>query len=143
MAEADSIWIASNWTPWEAALMPASVRKLSTAFRGSVLVFGTKNFGRFSIPSLLPVPAVDRPSLRIPMIASYVEMNTSMKSSLPEDKFIDVSALMCGVANTCALFTSNGKLISFDGQHLTKDGSVYFGKKLAATLAARGVVAAP
>ena len=141
MSEADAIWIASNWTPWEAALLPASVRKLSTVFHGSVLVFGTKNFGRFSISSLLHLPAPDRPGVRSPMIASYVELNALMKSSLPEVSFIDVSALMCGAANTCSLFTTDGKLISFDGQHLTKDGAVYFGNRLAATLAARGVVA--
>jgi hypothetical protein len=107
------------------------------------LVFGTKNFGRFTIRSLLQLPAADRPSLRSPMIVSYVELNALMKSSLPEVNFIDASALMCGPANSCALFTSDGKLISFDGQHLTKDGAAYFGKRLAATLAARGVVAAP
>jgi peptidoglycan/LPS O-acetylase OafA/YrhL len=143
MSEADAVWIASNWTRWEAALLPVSVRKLSTAIRGAVLVFGTKNFGRFTIPSLLRVPAADRPSLRSPMIASYVELNNLMKSSLPEANFIDVSALLCGSANTCALFTNDGKLISFDGLHLTKDGSAYFGKRLTTVLAARGVVATP
>jgi peptidoglycan/LPS O-acetylase OafA/YrhL len=143
MSEADAIWIASNWTPWETALLPDSVRNLSAAFQGSVLVFGTKNFGRFTVQSLLHLPAAERPSARNPMIASYVELNTSMKSSLPEANFVDVSALLCGPANTCALFTSDGRLISFDGQHLTKDGALYFGKRLAATLAARGVVAAP
>jgi peptidoglycan/LPS O-acetylase OafA/YrhL len=143
MSQADAIWIASNWTPWEAALLPASVRKLRAGFRGSVLVFGSKNFGRFTIPSLLHLPAADRTSLRSPMIASYVELNESMKSSLPDANFIDVSALMCGSANTCVLFASDGKLISFDGQHLTQDGAAYFGKKLAAVLEARGIVAAP
>jgi peptidoglycan/LPS O-acetylase OafA/YrhL len=132
MSEADAIWIASNWTDWEVGLLPQSVRNLQSIFRGSVVIFGTKNFGRFTISNLLHIYAADRPMVRNPMIDSYIRRNTLMKTLLPAANFLDVSALLCGSVNTCPLFTSDGQLISFDGLHLTKDGAAYLGQKLSA-----------
>ena len=137
MSEADEIWIASNWTPWEAQLLPGSVRNLSAAFPGSVLVFGTKNLGKFTLPHLLHLSVAERLAVRSPMIPAYTQLNDLMRASLPADQFFDVSRSLCGEANTCPLFTGDAKLISFDGEHFTQDGAVYFGQRLAAALAAR------
>ena len=142
MEEADAIWIASKWTPWEAELLPNSVRRLSSTFRGSVLVFGPKNLGRFTIINLLRLSPAERLNYRSAMIEPHVALDQSMKRSLPQAEFLDVSELLCGSANTCPLFTGDGKLISFDGGHLTKDGAVYFGKRLAAALSMRGFLPA-
>jgi peptidoglycan/LPS O-acetylase OafA/YrhL len=137
MSDADAIWIASKWTPWEAELLPESIRNLNSTFRGSVLIFGPKNFGRFTIADLLHLSVAQRLDYTSTMIDSHVQLNELMKSSLPAANFLDVSNLLCGSSGTCPLFTKDGKLISFDGGHLTKDGAAYFGQRL------RPVILAP
>jgi peptidoglycan/LPS O-acetylase OafA/YrhL len=142
LADADAIWIASKWTLWEAQLLPESVRALGAEFHGSIRVFGPKNFGKYTIRDLLNLSAAQRLEYRSAIVPSQVQLDLMMKSSLPENEYVDVLNLLCGPAAACPLFTSDGKLISFDGGHLTKDGAVYFGRRLAADLSARGFVSA-
>jgi peptidoglycan/LPS O-acetylase OafA/YrhL len=142
MAEADAIWIASKWTPWEAELLPASIRNLTSTFHAPVLIFGPKNFGRFTIPELLHLSIAQRLAYKSAMVDSHIQLNDLMKSTLPANNFLDVSKLLCGPSNTCPLFTTDAKLISFDGGHLTKDGAAYFGQRLAPLLSAQGLIPA-
>jgi SGNH domain (fused to AT3 domains) len=142
MTEADAIWIASKWTPWEAELLPASIRNLTSTFHAPVLIFGPKNFGRFTIPELLHLSIAQRLAYKSAMVDSHIQLNDLMKSTLPANNFLDVSKLLCGPSNTCPLFTSDAKLISFDGGHLTKDGAAYFGRRLAPVLSAQGLIPA-
>jgi peptidoglycan/LPS O-acetylase OafA/YrhL len=134
MSSADEIWIASNWTPWEAELLPESVRRLTNDFRVRVRVFGPKNFGRFTIPQLLRMPPTERLRYRNPMNPSYVELNAYMKTSLPAAQFVDVTELLCGRDARCPLFNADGALLTFDGEHLTKDGARYLGSWLSRAL---------
>jgi len=43
--------------------------------------------------------------------------------------YVDVQGMICtGVNQSCPIFTPNGKLITFDGIHLTKHGALYVGR---------------
>ena len=137
LSEADAVWIAGKWTNWEVEFLPDSIRGFHAAVRATVLVFGPKNFGKFTIAGLLHMTAAQRLGLRNPMVASHIQLNDQMKSALPASEFVDVSNLICDSASTCPLFTSAGRLITFDGGHLTKDGAAYLGPRLAAELSAR------
>ena len=140
MSQADAIWIASRWTPWEAQLLPQSVRRLTAEFHAPVLVFGPKNLGRYTIRQLLALPEAQRLSYRNPILESQIEINASMKASIPAGNYLDVSELLCGSAATCPLFTEDGQLVSFDGAHLTQDGARFLGGRLSRELASRGIV---
>jgi len=133
MIEADAIWIASSWSTWQAQLLPESVQRIESTFGSKALVFGEKDFGTFSVKDLLRVPAKSRAEFKNPMSEQHIKVNELMKSSLPTDVFIDISGLLCGEGTTCPLFTLDGKLISYDGGHLTQDGARYYGQKLAQT----------
>lgn len=143
MRDADAIWIASSWLPWQADLLPESVQRIDSVFGPKALVFGDKDFGTFAVKDLLRVPAKDRVQLKNPMSDQHLKVNELMRSSLPRDVFLDVSSLLCGEGTACPLFTSDGKLISYDGGHLTQDGARYYGQKLAETAAMRRFLGTP
>ena len=47
---------------------------------------------------------------------------------------------MCGAGQrACPVFTNEGKLISFDGGHLTKEGAQFVGEKLFVSPALAGL----
>jgi peptidoglycan/LPS O-acetylase OafA/YrhL len=133
MHQSDAIWIASSWMRWQVELLPESLQRIDSAFGAKALVFGDKDFGKFTIKELLRVPATSRAALRNPMSEEHLRVNELMKSLLPREAFLDVSALLCGEGSACPLFTDEGKLVSYDGGHLTPDGARYYGRKLAQT----------
>jgi len=53
---------------------------------------------------------------------------------------VNVSGMLCGPEGSCPLFLPNGRLISYDGGHLTKEGAVLLGKLLFEELPARQFV---
>jgi peptidoglycan/LPS O-acetylase OafA/YrhL len=133
MRAADAIWIVSSWLPWQADLLPESIARIDSAFGPKALVFGDKDFGTFTVKDLLRLPARDRVQFKNPMSDQHLKVNKLMSSLLPHDVFLDVSHILCGDGTACPLFTSDGKLISYDGGHLTPDGAKYYGQKLAET----------
>jgi peptidoglycan/LPS O-acetylase OafA/YrhL len=130
MTEADQIWLASAWQYWQAKLLPESILNLQHSFGKKILVFGTKNFGDYTIKSLLKKPIPERYQLKGLIRERDRKVNTLMKNTLSKDIFIDVSDLLCGDSYKCPLFTKDGKLISYDGAHLTMDGAKYYGENL-------------
>lgn len=130
MREADAIMLASSWSHWVAELLPESIQNIRKISSGNILVFGRKNFGRFKLKDLLSVSSNKRREIRNDMMEDHVSVNQLMRQVLPDNIFIDVSELFCGGESLCPLFTDGGELISYDGNHLTKVGAKYFGRKL-------------
>ena len=143
MRDADGIWLVSSWLPWQAALLPESVRHMEVTFGQKVLVFGDKDFGTFTVNDLLRVPAKARAHLQNPISVQHLEVNARMRSELPRDIFVDVSQLLCGNGTTCPLFTDDGKLITYDGGHLTREGARYYGQRLAQSAQIRRLLGMP
>jgi len=130
MTEADQIWLASAWQYWQAELLPESILNLQHSFGKKILMFGTKNFGDYTIKSLLEKPTPERYQLKGLIKERDRKTNALMKNILSKDIFVDVSDLLCGDSYGCPLFTKDGNLISHDGRHLTMDGAKYYGEKL-------------
>ncbi|MCL2589426.1 MAG: hypothetical protein FWD67_00785 [Betaproteobacteria bacterium] len=43
-------------------------------------------------------------------------------------EFVDLYGLICGTdSQTCPIFSPDGKLLSYDGDHLTQAGAAYIG----------------
>jgi len=100
-------------------------------------------FGTFTVNDLLRVPAKARARLQNPISAQHLEVNARMRSELPRDIFVDVSQLLCGNGTTCPLFTDDGKLITYDGGHLTREGARYYGQRLAQSAQIRRLLGMP
>ena len=57
-----------------------------------------------------------------------VKVNNILEKTIDKSIFVNVMKMICtGFNQTCPLFTPNGKLISYDGAHLTKYGALYIG----------------
>jgi hypothetical protein len=136
MKQADGIWLASSWKYWQAELLPQSKENLEREFGRKVLVFGRKEFGTINLRRLISMPDEQRIELQIRMGRMHSKTNALMASTIA-DGFVDVSKLLCGHGDRCHPFTKEGKLISFDGGHLTKDGARHYGQKLSESAEAR------
>ena len=130
MRDSDMIWLASAWRDWQTKFIPASLENLEREFGEKVFIFGSKNFGDIDLRKLLSMSVEERQKHTNSLAPQHVKINEFMNKTLPNGKFIDISFLLCGNKSECKLFTESGHLISYDGGHLTREGSRYFGKRL-------------
>lgn len=136
MKESDAIWVIGSWREWQAQLLPESKRNLERDFGKKVIVVGRKDLGRVNLRQLVSMPEKERIKLESNMRRAHVRTNDLMKKTLGQD-FLDISELLCGSSTKCRPFTRDGKLISFDGGHLTEDGARYLGQRLTESTEAR------
>ena len=111
MREADAIWLASSWRYWVAELLPESIQNIKKNSKGNIVVFGGKNFGRFTVEELLSIPPPHRREIRKIMPDVHLKTNRFMRNSLPRDIFVDVSNLLCDGEPFCPIFTEQGELV--------------------------------
>jgi peptidoglycan/LPS O-acetylase OafA/YrhL len=130
--EADAIWLASAWTDWVAKLLPASVNNIEKRFGKPVLVFGRKNFGVINDKAILAMTVPQRLAHAVAMDPRHTKVQQLMKEALPSKNFVDVSGLLCASDVRCRVFTSQGWLVSYDGEHLTRDGATHLGALISA-----------
>lgn len=132
LRDADIVWLASSWRVWQAELLPRSISNIQRDFDNQVIVFGRKSFGDIQFKKLLQHKNEERLLLENPLSEDHLKVNDLMRSILEPGLFIDVSDVLCKSEKSCRLFTSDGKLISYDGGHLTADGARYYGQELLA-----------
>ena len=131
MNQADEIWYASAWHIWQAELIDESVLNTQLHAMKPVRVFGTKSFGKVNIKRLLSLELQERLRSTGNVNGNAIKANAILNESLDDDVFIDIHSFICGAAeSSCALFSSDGNLISADGSHLTKSGAKLLGEKL-------------
>lgn len=138
--QSDVVWVASAWAPWEARLLKESLTNLQKEYGEKFTVFGSKNFGTIDIKRLMSIPLPERYARHNKVSETQRDVNRIVKEAAGTARFVDVSGLLCGPEGSCPLFLSNGRLISYDGGHLTKDGAVLLGKVLYEELTARQLV---
>lgn len=130
IAEADVVILVANWKEWAAKELPQTIKSLGLSPQQQLFVIGRKSFGKIAIRKYLRLPEEKLTSLRNKVDKQQDKVNGIMKKNLSKDIFVDLQQLVCGSPSTCPVFTSDLKLISFDGGHLTKDGARYVGKLL-------------
>lgn len=128
--QSDKVWITSAWQAWDAALLPESLGNLKRDFGDKFLVFGTKNFGVIDIKALLSIPVPQRYETRNKVSETSRTVNHQLTQSVGSEHFVNLSDLMCGSSGECLIFRSDGRLLSYDGGHLTLEGA----RQLAARL---------
>lgn len=130
LPQADQIWLASFWTDWVAKRLPESIENIQKDTNADIYVLGIKNFGDINIRDYLKTPYEMRSNIMNNADKEAILTNTIMRSTLDEKMFIDTLSKVCSDGNTCDVFTPTNELISFDGDHLTKEGAAFIGQKL-------------
>lgn len=130
IAEADVIVLASSWRDWEAELLPESLENLRAVSQARILVLGRKHFGEPNFLAWVHVPNEKRLLLRNPLPEWHSTVNALMKSTVGADEFIDLDELVSGGSGTAPVFNGEGRLLSFDGAHVTTAGAIFLGTKL-------------
>lgn len=129
--QADEVWYASRWQPWQIPFVSTSVAQTATFSGKRVRVFGTKHWTKFSLRYLVSVTRAERPTYQSPWGVDITEMNSNLKRTLDSSVFIDIQSVLCGVNQTqCPIFTPDADLITYDGLHLTRPGARWLGQQL-------------
>jgi hypothetical protein len=127
--EADQVLLISLWWQWQVVLVNKSIENLTRDFGDKFLVVGLKSFGPVELEKISQFTLGQRLSYRTSPYKGLLELNEVLISELEERQFLDLGAAVCP-DNVCRQFDDNGKLISYDGKHLTKDGAKYIGQVL-------------
>ena len=126
--QANIIILAGRWVQWSAKRLPKTIELLNLTQSQKLLVLGLKNFGPMNLTSYINQSFTYRVQLFQPPEQDFVHVNALMKQALNESIFVDVMSMTCTFPNgTCPVFTPHGKLISYDGWHVTKHGARYVG----------------
>lgn len=141
--QSDAVWVASNWQPWEAHLLRESVVNLRAAYGDKFIVFGSKSFGPIGIKQLMSIPTPERYAAQHRLSDMHRAVNKTVANAAGEGHFVDVSGLLCGAQGECPLFMHAGRLISYDGGHLTKEGATLLGNLLYKELIAKQLLRTP
>lgn len=127
---ADVIILAANWKDWSAKELPQTIKNLHLKSEQKLLILGRKSFGKVSVRKYLRMSDKELRNLRNEVDSEQEAINKIMKATVNKSIYIDTQQLLCGSSSTCRVFTSDLKLISFDGGHLTKEGAKYVGNIL-------------
>jgi len=128
--KANLIILVANWKEWSAKALPKTIANLKLKPQQKLLVVGRKSFGKVSVRSYLRKSETELRNLKNPVDKDQKKINNILKTSLSKEVFIDLQQLVCGSTSSCRVFTSDLKLISFDGGHLTQYGASYVGSIL-------------
>lgn len=128
--QADVIILVANWKQWSAKELPTTIKQLQIKPEKKLFVVGRKSFGKVSIRKYLSMSETALRNLRNKVDDEQQAINNTLKTAISKEMFIDIQQLVCGSESTCRVFTSDLKLISFDGGHLTKQGARYVGSIL-------------
>lgn len=129
--QADVIILSSRWREWNAIRLPITLKFLNLTVRQKLFVIGPKHFGDVNPKLYINKTMAYRIKQRQLPESKAVLVNEMLKKLLNKSIFVDILERICGGFNrSCPLFTPDGKLISYDGPHLTKEGALYLGNLL-------------
>jgi peptidoglycan/LPS O-acetylase OafA/YrhL len=135
--EADVIFLAASWRMWGVERLANSIAALALRPDQHLVVFGTKGFEKTSHFSYLKAGDLSalRPPERFPRPAERSHLNKQVARVLDGLPllFIDWFDYFCD-EQTCHRFDENGRLLAFDGSHLTRSGVTFFGQRMAADI---------
>lgn len=94
-----------------------------------IVVLGTKNFG-WNLNAVMRLDPAVRYSYRAAVLDDIWRQNQAMATAFPERYFVNLLALIADKERRVPVFTPDGKIISQDRKHLTRDGARFVGAKL-------------
>ena len=128
--QADVIILAAFWRKWAVELLPETIKNLNFRSDQSLFIIGRRSFRKIDTNNIQSLNKIELKQIRNVVDENQLQINKIMQSSLDHKIFVNAHQLLCGEGSTCPAFTDNGKLISFDGGHLSQAGARYFGREL-------------
>lgn len=130
LAQADHVWLISNWANWLMPHLQTSLRNIRGVTSARITVFGPKEFYPPDSLSMLYLSPGERADIRTTPSMNYRKRYKALRQATNEVEFQDFLLMHCGETMHCPEFTENGDPLSFDGTHLTPEGARYFAKLL-------------
>jgi peptidoglycan/LPS O-acetylase OafA/YrhL len=126
MQAADLVIFASSWHDWQLSFLEESSQRLKGDFGSKFWWFGNKHlvFPNDRERSLLDGELNDS----YPIRREKQLINEQMQRTLG-DRFIDPYELLC-VDNYCRIVSEEGKLLIYDGFHLSRPGARYLAEQM-------------
>jgi len=129
--EANVIIFAFSWQEWAVRHLPETIMNLHIPDSTRIIVIGKKNFGAIRRRDYLGLLLQEKAGLRNIVGSDNLNINEILRSGMKTVRnveFVDLYELICGAdSQSCPVFSPDGKLLSYDGPHLTKDGAIYIG----------------
>ncbi|MCW3848192.1 acyltransferase [Sphingomonas sp. LB-2] len=123
---ADLIVLSDRLLPETLSCFGQRVKRLHGVTRAPIIILGTKSFG-WSNNAPLMLPPERRFAWRALPLERAVAINAAAKHALAGETYIDLLGKLTDAQGRVPLFTPQGKLISWDRQHLTRPGAAYIG----------------
>lgn len=96
---------------------------------GRIIVVGTKNFG-WNPNAIMVKRGEERRNFRPQVMASVRMQNDLDRQRVTDAEFVDLLATVMDEEGRVPLVTPEGRLISEDGEHLTRAGALHIGRLL-------------
>jgi hypothetical protein len=126
---ANIIVLASRWKDWSSERLNTTIKQFNLTINQQIFVLGRKDFGAVNVNAYVDKPFEYRIKQYQYPDPDAVKANEALKKAVDKSIYVDVQGMICtGVNQSCPIFTANGKLMTFDGIHLTKHGALYVGR---------------
>ena len=127
---ADVVILASSWRPWAVDLLSETVQNLDLRSDQELYILGLKNLGHIQPGKLTKLREEELTSYQLRADAERLSLNRRMAETLPTSVFINLQEIICGTDTFCPIFDPAGRLLSYDGSHLSSAGAAYVGRLL-------------
>lgn len=128
---ADIIFIAQQWREKGAMVADVLLENLKTIGAEHVVIVGKKRFGPIRPAKYLKKSYEELQALVHKPKPDHVKINQILAEKTGA-RFLDFVHIICTLDGACPVFTPEGKLISYDGGHLTQEGAIYVSEELSA-----------
>lgn len=126
--QANAIILASRWFEWSVLRLPTTIKSMNLTKSQKIIVIGTKSFGSVQPRRYVNTTLQYRLRQRNKPTEHALTAHKAMLKTVDKSIFVNLMDTLCPPPDgTCSLFTPKGKLISYDGYHLTKFGALYIG----------------
>jgi len=112
---ANTVIFASKWLIWNAQRLATTIKILNLPRQNQTLiVISSKDFCHIN-----PLHYLNK--------STTYRLNEMLEKGLNDSILVNIP-MICNTNYTCPIFTPSERLISFDGEHLTREEAIYVGK---------------
>ena len=130
---ADIVFVAMSWFSTVAAEIDLLLKNLDLRDDQIVFIVGHKYFGKIRFKNYFGKRVSELQEVKHKITPAHTRLNQTLSRLQSRAFFLDPIGLICDDKQHCPVFTKTGRLISYDGGHLTKDGAQLFGEKIFST----------
>lgn len=121
--DAEFVLLVSAWMEYTSGQLDELLAAVQAATDAEVLIVGRKQFGRMNSLELAALSEQEFREKR-QINPSHVQWKELVPDAV-KGNYLDLHRLFCGDNDSCPVATPAGRLISYDGGHLTRDGALH------------------